>query len=216
MRGVWEARGETAGDFDPNTGGDMPEFLMNVDWPQVVAVGLVLIASLAGVALTVATLPGTWLTLGVGVIVKVWRPELLPWWVLGVALGIAILAEVVEFFASSMGAAKAGASRRGAWGALIGSLVGAIAGSAVPPFPLGTILGGVVGAGAGTFIAERHGSATWKQAGKAAGGAAVGRLAATAAKTALACVISLMLSIAAVVGAVWGSGGNGVDGGGGG
>ncbi|GJQ29067.1 MAG: hypothetical protein HBSAPP03_09510 [Phycisphaerae bacterium] len=172
------------------------------DWIQISAVALIALASFAGVVLTVLTLPGTWVTVAAGVVVKAWRPELMPWWVLLAALALALLAEGIEFAATALGAAKAGATRRGAVGAIIGSIVGALGGSIVPPFPLGTILGGVLGAGLGAMIAERHGNATWRQAGQAAGGAAAGRLVATLAKTTLAGVIAATLSTAAVVMAV--------------
>ncbi|CAG1006235.1 hypothetical protein PHYC_03304 [Phycisphaerales bacterium] len=169
----------------------------NLDWSQLAGVGVLVVASLAGVVLTVLTLPGVWLTVLAAIGVRIWHPELVPWWVLIVLLVMAIVAELIEFGASAMGASKAGASRRGAIGAVVGSFVGAIGGTLIPPFPVGTILGGVVGAAAGTLIAERHSNRTWTDAGKAAGGAAAGRFVATLAKTAVAGIMGATASISA-------------------
>jgi uncharacterized protein YqgC (DUF456 family) len=173
--------------------------MSELDWLQGAAAGVVVMTSLAGIVLTMLTLPGTWVALAGAASVKFWRPELVPWWVLVTALALAVLAEAVEFFASAAGAAKGGAGKQGMMGAMIGSLVGAVAGAVVPPFPLGVILGAVLGAAAGTLVAERHADATWIRAGKAATGAALGRFVATVVKTGLAVVIAGLLSITVVV-----------------
>lgn len=172
------------------------QWLQSLDWAHAGAIALVLAAALVGVVLTAITLPGTWLTVVAALGVKLWQPELFPWWVLIVAIGLALVGEAVEFGASAVGAAKGGASRRGALGAMIGSLAGAILGSPIF-FPIGTILGAAIGAAVGAIIVER-GSAnkTWTDASKAGAGAAAGRLVATVAKTALAAGIALLVSIA--------------------
>jgi uncharacterized protein len=172
------------------------DFLAGVDWPHVLAVGIILVVGLAGVVMTLLTLPGPWVTLAAALGIKVWQPELFPWWVLIGVAGLAIAAEVIEFVAGALGATRAGATRRGAWGAIVGSIVGAIAGSPLL-FPIGTIAGGVVGAAAGTLVMERGASdKTWKEASRAGAGAAVGRLVATLAKTAFAAAMALALGIA--------------------
>jgi uncharacterized protein YqgC (DUF456 family) len=161
-----------------------------------IAATLLIIASFAGVILTILTLPGTWLAVLVGIIVAIWRPELISWWTVGAAGALAVIAEAVELFASAAGAKRGGATRKGALGAVIGSFVGAIVGAPFI-FPVGSIVGGVAGAGLGAIIAERgiHGR-SWQDSAKAGQGAAVGRLVATALKTALAVIIALVLSIA--------------------
>jgi uncharacterized protein YqgC (DUF456 family) len=175
-----------------------------LDWPwaEIAGVGVILLASLAGIVLTVLTLPGTWVPIVAGAIVKIWMPDLVPWWVLIAAVVVATLAEVIEFVACALGASRGGATRRGVWGAVLGSFFGALVGSVVPPFPLGTILGGVIGAALGTLAGDRSCARGWGESGRAAAGAAVGRAVATLTKTALAGVIAAGMSIAAVVGAV--------------
>lgn len=172
-------------------------WLSNIDWPYWGAATILTVVSLAGIVLTLLTLPGTWLIVLGGLLIKLWQPELLSWWVIGVAIGLAALAEVVEFGASALGAAKGGASKRGALGAVVGSLVGAIVGSFFPLFPISTIAGGVVGAGLGTFLVEKGVVArTWGQAVRSGGGAAAGRLVATLTKTAIACAIAVLITVA--------------------
>lgn len=142
------------------------------------------------------TLPGTWLAVLAGAIAALWRPDMISWWSVGAAAGLAIIAEVVELMASAAGAKRGGASRHGAVGAVVGSLLGALAGSPFL-FPIGTIVGGVAGAGVGTLVAERGlKGRTWKESAKAGHGAAVGRLAATILKTALASAIAVVLTVA--------------------
>ena len=161
-----------------------------------IAAAVVIFASWLGVILTILTLPGTWLAVLAGAGVALWRPDLISWWSVGAAAGLAAIAEVVEIIASAAGAKKGGASRHGAIGAVIGSLVGAVVGA---PFLLGigAVIGGVAGAGLGAVIAERGlKGRSWKDSARAGQGAAIGRLVATAIKTFLALVIALVLSIA--------------------
>ncbi|MFA6045356.1 MAG: DUF456 domain-containing protein [Phycisphaerales bacterium] len=169
----------------------------NIDWAHWGAATILTVVSLAGIVLTLLTLPGTWLIVLGALLIKLWQPGLLSWWVIGIAVGLAAFAELVEFGASALGAAKGGASKRGALGAVVGSVVGAIVGSLFPLFPISTIAGGVLGAGLGTFLVEKGVVArTWREAARSGGGAAAGRLVATLAKTAIACAIAILITVA--------------------
>lgn len=198
-----------------------------MDWLQLAIAVSVVFAAVIGVILTAATLPGIWfMLLGAGLAQwwsiarggaptptsdatladQILHPPVSPeqmfsWWALGAVAGIALLGELTDFAASAVGAAKAGGTKRGAIGSIIGGLIGAIAGTPLIPIPiLGTILGAAIGAGAGALIAERHGGRmTWKQAGKVGSGAAIGRLAATLVKTALAVLAAAILAVDAFV-----------------
>ena len=157
------------------------------------------IASWVGVVLTLLTLPGMWIALLVAVAVQAWQPGTFSWWTLGTCCVLAVIGEIVEFAASAAGAAKGGASRRGAIGAIVGSVVGAIAGSFFVP-PLGTIAGAVVGAGLAVgWVELALNDRSLAEAAKAGTGAAAGRLLATVAKTAIAAVVAIILCIAAWV-----------------
>lgn len=166
----------------------------------VFAAVIVALGALAGVALTLLTLPGAWLTLIVALLCWWWMgPEFFSPWTVGVAFGLAVLAEIIEFAASAAGAARAGGGRSGAVGSIIGALVGAIAGSLVLPV-IGTIAGGVLGAGVGALAGERGvGGKSWREATRVGQGAMVARFVALCVKVALAAVIGILLTVAAFV-----------------
>lgn len=160
---------------------------------------IVIVCAFTGVALTVLTLPGIWFALLVGVIAELWRGggegAFISWWTLGTCLGMGVVAEGVELFASAAGSTKMGGTKRGAIGSLVGALVGAIGGTPFFP-PLGTILGGALGAGIGALLLERHGKMSWKGSMKVGGGAAAGRFVATLAKMGFALVVAGILCVA--------------------
>lgn len=167
------------------------------NWAYIVGASGVTIISIVGIALTLLTLPGMWIAIVAAVGVQFWQPGMFSWWTLGICIGFALLAELLEFFASAAGAAKGGASKKGAVGAIVGSLVGAVVGSFFFP-PIGTVLGAVLGAGGAVIWVEMSlekrgfGDAT-----KAGTGAAAGRLLATFIKVTFAAVVALTLSVAA-------------------
>lgn len=166
---------------------------MNWTWQVITAASCVSLACLVGLGLTVITLPGTWLMLLVAVGAKAWQPGMFSWWTIGIAAGLALLGELIEFLASAAGASKGGASKKGALGAVVGALIGAVVGA--PFFPLGSIGGAAIGAGVGAVLVERGISKkTWTQSAQAGAGAAAGRLLATLAKTIIAaCMASLLV-----------------------
>lgn len=177
----------------------LPDWLTGVDWLYVSAILIMTIAALAGIVLTVITLPGTWVMLAIALGLKLWQPELLSWWVLVAALLLATIGEIIEFFASALGATKGGATKKGAIAACVGSIIGAVVGAPFF-FPLGSIVGGVVGAGAGALLGERAmAKKEWGEAARAGAGAAAGRFIATLAKTGIATGMALILAIAVCI-----------------
>jgi uncharacterized protein YqgC (DUF456 family) len=176
-------------------------------WSITIAIG-VMVLSWVGVLLTAFTLPGIWLALVGAGLAQWWSwatfgsdQLMFSWWVLGVCVGLGVLAEIVELVASAFGAAKAGGSKKASLASVMGALVGALVGTFLIPVPvLGTILGAAGGAGLAALLTERHlGEKTWKAAGKVGAGAAAGRLVATLAKVGFAVVIATILSIDAFV-----------------
>jgi len=162
------------------------------------AASILALSCLLGIALTALTLPGTWLMLAVALACKWWIPELLPWWVIALAAGLAALGEIVEFLAASVGASRAGGSRSAMVGAGVGGLAGALLGTFLIPVPIvGTILGAALGAGAGAIAAERGVARQgWKYSWRVGSGAARARLIAVLAKTSLACMEAFLLILA--------------------
>lgn len=159
------------------------------------------IGALAGVVLTLISLPGIWLMLLIAVACKLWQPDLYSWWTLGAVGLIAVAAEIAEGLSSAAGAAKTGGSRAGVVGSLIGSVVGLILGTVlIPIFIVGSIAGGVLGAGAGAFVAERGvAQRTWGDAFRSGKGAAIGRALSTVIKAGFAAVAAVVLTVDAFV-----------------
>ena len=118
------------------------------------AIVLLVLCCLLGVVTTALRLPGTWLIVA-GAILYGWWGE----WtrislvLVGVLAGIALLGEAFELLTSVFTARKAGASRRAAWGGLIGGIVGMFLLSLPVPI-VGTIVGAVLGCFVGAMIAE--------------------------------------------------------------
>ena len=170
---------------------------MNPVTIYIVAGSIVSLSSLIGIALTLVTLPGIWVALLGATAVQAWQPETFSWWTLGVCALLALTGEAVEIAASAAGAAKGGASRKGALGAVVGSIGGAIIGSFFVP-PLGTIAGAVLGAGlAVVWVEMALNNRSASAAAKAGTGAAAGRLLATILKTGIAVVVAGVLISAA-------------------
>jgi len=161
----------------------------------------IFVAGVVGTLLTLLTLPGLWLTLLVALLVQLLYEPLFSWYTLGACVAIGLAAEIYELIASSVGAKRSGGGASGAWGALAGSILGAIAGSFLIPIPIvGTIAGAVIGAGSGAFLGERGISRqTWRHSLRVGTGAAKGRFMATIIKSAAAGVIALTLCIAVLV-----------------
>jgi uncharacterized protein len=162
---------------------------------------IILLASLIGIALTLLTFPGVWLTLLVAVICQFVFDELFSWWTLAIAFVLALFGEIAELGASAVGAARYGGGTSGAIGSIIGSTVGAILGTFLIPIPIaGTIAGGVIGAAAGAIMAERGMSGRpWLQSCRIGQGAAIARLLSTIAKVAIAAAVGIILTLAVLL-----------------
>jgi uncharacterized protein len=159
------------------------------------AIGVV---GLLGVALTVVGFSGAWLTLLAAIVLEWLRPGTFELWTLGVVGGLALLGEVIEFFASAAMAKRAGGSRAAAWWSVAGGLIGALLGTVVIPMPIvGTIVGAVVGSGVAATLAHRATPLTpWSEATRVGGAAASGRMLAIVVKTAIAAMIAGVLVVA--------------------
>ncbi len=166
----------------------------------IVAVITIFLAAIAGIGMTLVTLPGIWLAIAVAAIWELLLGGLYTWETLAVAIGLGVTAELTEFAASAVGASRAGGTRRGAIGSIAGGLIGAVGGTVLIPIPVvGTLAGGAIGAGLGALVAERHGGRmTWRDSARVGTGAAVGRLIATILKTCFAIAVAVVLCVGAV------------------
>jgi uncharacterized protein len=146
-------------------------------------------------------LPGTWLMVLFPVLLKWWQPDqfMVSWTVLGVAVGLAMLGEALEFVLGVAGSRRTGGSTRGAVLALVGSIVGGIMGIALPVPLVGPLLGACLGAFGGALLGNLWAGRTLFQSLAAGRGAATGQFWGTVLKLAIGAIMAVMLTIAAFV-----------------
>jgi uncharacterized protein YqgC (DUF456 family) len=151
-------------------------------------------------------LPGNWLMVGTTVLLAWWRwdnskpagGQMFSPWTLCVIAALALSAEVLEFLTGAIGAKKAGATKRGAFGAVAGGFVGGLAGTAAIPLPvIGTLAGACIGACLGAWALELARGAPPHMALRAGIGGGLGRLAGRLIRLAIAGAIWLIAAVAA-------------------
>ncbi|MGH7243226.1 MAG: DUF456 domain-containing protein [Phycisphaerales bacterium] len=163
------------------------------------AVISLLVAGVVGLVLSLLTLPGIWLPITVALVFQWFEPTMFPWWVIGVAVGLGAIAEILELVASAAGSTKAGGTKRAAAGAILGTVTGAVVGSLVLFFPIGTIVGAVAGAGIGASLLDRSRiGRTWKDSCNVGAGAAAARGVAIVLKGTFGALIALVLIVGAL------------------
>src|SRR5262249_6414023 len=108
---------------------------------------LLLLISLAGVALNILSLPGNWLMLAAALAWSWFHNWGTPTWYILLFMLIALLiAEALEFLGSVIGARKFGASRTAAGFSIVGAFVGALLGFLIPIPIIGNLIGAILGA----------------------------------------------------------------------
>lgn len=128
------------------------------------------------------------------------------WITVGIMTGLAVLGEVIEFFAGAAGAAKQGASRRSIVFSLIGGMAGSIGGAIVGfPVPvvgpvIAALLGGAGGAFAGAYLGEKSIERPHGESMAVARGAFAGRLWGTVGKFAVGAVMLGVMTVDVLVG----------------
>jgi len=155
---------------------------------------LLFLALVAGLLILFVNLPGLWVMVLAAAIYSVLLRPVLTHPTLAallVLLGLAAFAEVMDFFAAGAGAKRAGATRRGLWGAIIGSVVGAIAGTFILPWFM-TLVGVCLGTFLGAWIGEVSGGQEIGKSVRIAVYATIGRLAGTVGKLIIGSVMLLI------------------------
>jgi hypothetical protein len=165
------------------------------------AFALLALAQIAGLLLVPLGLPGTWLqVVAIGAYVWATHAGAAGWAVFGVALLLAVAAEVIEFILGGRFARKYGGSRRAGWGAILGGLIGAFVGIPLPI--VGSVVGAFIGAFAGAAVLELTKNPEMRGAMRVGWGAFLGRLAAAAMKSAVSVLIGVVAVAAALTIAV--------------
>jgi uncharacterized protein len=114
-----------------------------------------------------------------------------------VAVGLAVLGQVLEFVLGAAGSHQAGGSPRAAALAIVGSLIGGILGTALPVPIVGTLIGACLGAFIGSLIGDLWAGRPLFLSFEAGWGAAVGRFWGTVSKLAIGGIIVVILAISA-------------------
>jgi hypothetical protein len=115
---------------------------------------ILVVICLVGLALTAVRLPGGWLIVMTALAHGWWTDwQPITVTIAVVLVGLAITGEVLELLMSAVTARKAGASRRAAWGGLIGGIVGMFVLSLPLPI-IGTFFGAIAGCFCGAMIGE--------------------------------------------------------------
>lgn len=179
-----------------------------MEWLLYLVAGLFALAGVVLVALSIVSVPGGWIMLGLALIIELCDGLYLPpernqtydWWVLGISAVLLALGELVEFLAGAAGVKHGGGSRRGMVGAILGGIGGAIAFTLFVPIPLiGTLIGAVLGTFAGAVLGEISGDQpkTMRGSMKPAIGATIGRIAGSMSKILLSIIAWAILTVSA-------------------
>src|SRR5256885_4915812 len=138
-----------------------------------VAVFLLGVCSVAGLALVALGLPGLWLicavVLGFGLLTGF---HSIGFVTIGIMVALALLGELLELWLGFGLARRYGGSPRAGWGALLGGLMGAVVGVPVPV--VGSVIGAILGCFAGAMLFEYATTRTAGTAVRAGRGAGVG------------------------------------------
>lgn len=156
------------------------------------------------------SLPGNWILLGMAALFAWLASDTggygISWTTVGIMAGLAVLGEIIEFFAGAAGAAKQGAARRSIVFSLIGGMAGSIGGAIVGfPVPvvgpvIAALLGGAGGAFAGAYLGEKSIERPHSESMAVARGAFAGRLWGTVGKFAVGAVMLGVMTVDALVG----------------
>ncbi len=177
-----------------------------MEWLTFVVAALFSLAGVLCILAVIIGLPGTWMLLGLALIVEIMDRWYLPvadrqtfnWWVLAACVLLAALGELFELFAGMLGAKKAGSTRRGMFGSLIGGILGAVLGLSIPMPLVGPLIGALIGTFVGAVVGEL--SAAEKeihQTLRPATGATIGRILGTLSKLPVAVIVWLWLCVSA-------------------
>jgi len=166
---------------------------------------VLVVVNLAFWALNFVGVPGNWLIAAATAVVAWWQwdrsrsiwDQAISLPVLVLVVAFAVVGEVVEFAAGSVGTKALGGSKRGCAGAAVGALIGVIPGTLLIPIPLvGSLVGACVGAFLGAWLLELNKGRTMRDSLKLGTAAGTGRLAGTVAKVILGALMWVVVTVA--------------------
>lgn len=172
---------------------------MEFDWQALSTFGLYSMAALLcfiGFILSCLSLSGTWVILGTGILLCLYRWPLFPGLItLILFLILCIGVEILEAMAGTWGVQKRGGSKAAGWAALGGGFLGMILGSFIPIPIIGNLLGMLIGSFGCAFLVEHAKMKKTEHAAHVATGAVLARLAVIFLKIAATLIMTLILGI---------------------
>jgi uncharacterized protein YqgC (DUF456 family) len=173
-------------------------------WLYYLLAVLLFLNNLTGFALNFASLPGNLLIIG-GTTIFCWFAKTphhsVSWYTIGFLCLFAVLAEAIEFFAGTAGAAKYNASRRALALSVVGSVIGSITGAVIGvPLPVvgpavGALLGGALGAASGAAIGEDWKGSDLDLSLRVGAAAFWGRILGTVSKLAIGAIMLVVATV---------------------
>jgi uncharacterized protein YqgC (DUF456 family) len=159
---------------------------------------LMLVVQVTGLFLNILGLPGLWIMVAalVGFAWVTQFDRYVGWHGIISVLVLAVIAEILEFFAGSAGAKKAGASRRAMVGAIVGGLIGGFL-FTIPLPIIGTIFGVCIGCFIGAALVEMGVVGSPDHAFRVGWGAAKGRFWGIMLKLAVGIVMFIVSAVVA-------------------
>ncbi|MFQ5462882.1 MAG: DUF456 domain-containing protein [Phycisphaerae bacterium] len=172
---------------------------MAVPWLEYVVLGGLALWCLVGVLLTVVRMPGTWAIIAGAALHGWWTQwSSIGWLTLGLLIAAAVVAEIIEFLASSVVAKGAGASRRAAVGGFLGAFFGMFMLSFLVPIPLvGTVIGAIAGCFLGALIGELSAQSKLEKVARVGAFSAVGLVIGMVTKMAISAAMAGVVLFAA-------------------
>lgn len=175
----------------------MPE----IEYLSLLVIGGFTISSFFLSLSTLIGVPGGWLILALAIGLEYFDQtwglpaESFGWTVIGIGFALLVLGEIIEFFVGALAAKYGGASKKGAWFSLLGSIVGAFLGTFLVPIPLfGSLIGSMMGAfGFAYWIEKKDIDTSDAEALKSASYAAVGRALGACGKLGVTGITSVLL-----------------------
>lgn len=161
------------------------------------AILLLALCCVAGLLLIPFSLPGLWV-MDLGVIGFGWATGFRSVGVGTIALvaGLALVAEIIEWWLGFRMTERYGGSTRAGWGAFFGGIVGGMMGVPVPV--LGSVIGAFIGAFVGAALFEYTRTRSADVAARVGWGAVLGRAAAVGVKMGFGFIILIVALIAVV------------------
>jgi uncharacterized protein YqgC (DUF456 family) len=160
---------------------------------------LLLLTMAFGLFLNILGLPGLWLNVA-AVAAYAWITGFdgyVGWASLGTLIGLAVVAEIIEFVAGGAGAKSAGGTRRAMLGGIIGAMIGGVFLSLLPIPIVSTIVGACLGAFLGASAVELAIYRNPARAMRVGTGAAKGRFWGIVYKSAVGCLMFVLAAAAA-------------------